>query len=303
MNFGRQSRGSMRSSLICGNRKSGGPSRPAARLPGPPRSISQYHSAKIRKFVSQISTPETISPRPFGDVVVQQVVRERAEREDVRGAHERGQRRARCAAGAGARPRATLGVTTNMPTSSTPSSDGHQPGGPGRQPLGQQQLHADRREHRQLRRPERLAVGRRRIGAPGRGGDRSRPRLAERRRGRPSRGSSRAAPAERLGASLSRMGIENPVHLLFIAVVALVVLGPKRLPALARALGQGIREFRQSLDIGAGGEEHSPPPAASAASAPSASSETPAPAPPPDASDATAAAPAPAESVQTHPAD
>jgi len=99
------------------------------------------------------------------------------------------------------------------------------------------------------------------------------------------------------------MGIESPVHLLFIAVVALVVLGPKRLPALARALGQGIREFRQSLDIGAGGEGHGPPPAASAASAPSASSETPAPAPPPDASDATPAASAPAESVQTHPAD
>jgi len=47
------------------------------------------------------------------------------------------------------------------------------------------------------------------------------------------------------------MGIESPVHLLFVAVVALVVLGPKRLPALARALGEGIREFRQSLDAGA----------------------------------------------------
>jgi TatA/E family protein of Tat protein translocase len=46
------------------------------------------------------------------------------------------------------------------------------------------------------------------------------------------------------------MGIENPVHLLFIAVVALVVLGPKRLPGLARALGQGIREFRAALDEG-----------------------------------------------------
>jgi TatA/E family protein of Tat protein translocase len=99
------------------------------------------------------------------------------------------------------------------------------------------------------------------------------------------------------------MGIESPVHLLFIALVALIVLGPKRLPALARALGQGIREFRQSLDIGADTEQQSPPPAASAASAPHASSETPAPAPPPDASDATAASPAPAESVQTHPAD
>ncbi|HEV3072043.1 MAG TPA: twin-arginine translocase TatA/TatE family subunit [Solirubrobacteraceae bacterium] len=43
------------------------------------------------------------------------------------------------------------------------------------------------------------------------------------------------------------MGIENPVHLLFVAVVALVVLGPKRLPEMARALGKGMREFRQAM--------------------------------------------------------
>jgi sec-independent protein translocase protein TatA len=44
------------------------------------------------------------------------------------------------------------------------------------------------------------------------------------------------------------MGIENPVHLLFIAAVALVVLGPKRLPELARALGKGMREFRDAMN-------------------------------------------------------
>jgi sec-independent protein translocase protein TatA len=43
------------------------------------------------------------------------------------------------------------------------------------------------------------------------------------------------------------MGIENPVHLLFIAAVALVVLGPRRLPEMARALGKGMREFRQAM--------------------------------------------------------
>jgi TatA/E family protein of Tat protein translocase len=48
------------------------------------------------------------------------------------------------------------------------------------------------------------------------------------------------------------VGIENPLHLLFIAAVALIVLGPKRLPALARALGQAVREFRASLEEGAG---------------------------------------------------
>jgi len=87
------------------------------------------------------------------------------------------------------------------------------------------------------------------------------------------------------------VGIESPVHLLFVAVVALVVLGPKRLPGLARALGQGIREFRQSLDLGAEDEEQPPPapgPAASSSSAPAASSPTPAPAPPREATDATA---------------
>ena len=47
--------------------------------------------------------------------------------------------------------------------------------------------------------------------------------------------------------SLSGVGIESPVHLLFIAAVALIVLGPKRLPELARALGKGMREFRDAL--------------------------------------------------------
>jgi TatA/E family protein of Tat protein translocase len=53
------------------------------------------------------------------------------------------------------------------------------------------------------------------------------------------------------------VGIENPVHLLFIAIVALIVLGPKRLPELARALGHGIREFREA--IGQQGESHLEP--------------------------------------------
>ena len=60
------------------------------------------------------------------------------------------------------------------------------------------------------------------------------------------------------------MGIENPVHLLFIAVVALVVLGPKRLPDLAKALGHGIREFREAVSMGATHEQPAPPVAATA---------------------------------------
>jgi sec-independent protein translocase protein TatA len=51
------------------------------------------------------------------------------------------------------------------------------------------------------------------------------------------------------------MGIVNPLHLIFVAVVALVVLGPKRLPELARSLGKGMREFRESISEATGGEE------------------------------------------------
>lgn len=43
------------------------------------------------------------------------------------------------------------------------------------------------------------------------------------------------------------MGLENPVHILFVAIIALVVLGPRRLPELARALGKGVREFREAI--------------------------------------------------------
>jgi sec-independent protein translocase protein TatA len=43
------------------------------------------------------------------------------------------------------------------------------------------------------------------------------------------------------------MGIDSPVHLLFVGLIALLVLGPKRLPEVARALGKGIREFRETV--------------------------------------------------------
>ena len=42
--------------------------------------------------------------------------------------------------------------------------------------------------------------------------------------------------------------ILEPSHLLLILVVALLVLGPKRLPDAGRALGQGLREFKSSIN-------------------------------------------------------
>ena len=41
--------------------------------------------------------------------------------------------------------------------------------------------------------------------------------------------------------------ILQPTHLLFVLVVALLVLGPKRLPEAGRALGKGIRDFRTAI--------------------------------------------------------
>ena len=48
--------------------------------------------------------------------------------------------------------------------------------------------------------------------------------------------------------------ILQPTHLLLILVVALLVLGPKRLPEAGRALGKGLRDFRSAMS----GEEHEP---------------------------------------------
>lgn len=39
----------------------------------------------------------------------------------------------------------------------------------------------------------------------------------------------------------------GPVELVIVLVIALVILGPKRLPEAGRSLGRGIREFRDSI--------------------------------------------------------
>jgi sec-independent protein translocase protein TatA len=45
------------------------------------------------------------------------------------------------------------------------------------------------------------------------------------------------------------MGFVNigPLELLVVGIIALLVLGPKRLPEAARALGQGMREMKAAL--------------------------------------------------------
>ncbi len=39
----------------------------------------------------------------------------------------------------------------------------------------------------------------------------------------------------------------GPMELIVVAVIALLVLGPKRLPDAGRALGNGMREFKDSV--------------------------------------------------------
>jgi sec-independent protein translocase protein TatA len=39
----------------------------------------------------------------------------------------------------------------------------------------------------------------------------------------------------------------GPMELIVVLVIALLVLGPKRLPQAGRSLGQGIREFKDSI--------------------------------------------------------
>jgi sec-independent protein translocase protein TatA len=48
--------------------------------------------------------------------------------------------------------------------------------------------------------------------------------------------------------------ILQPTHLLLILVVALVVLGPKRLPEAGRAVGRSLHDFRSAMN----GEHHEP---------------------------------------------
>jgi sec-independent protein translocase protein TatA len=55
-------------------------------------------------------------------------------------------------------------------------------------------------------------------------------------------------------------GMLQPTHLIILLAIALIVLGPKRLPDAGRALGQGLREFKAS--IGGESADQSPLPPA-----------------------------------------
>ena len=55
-------------------------------------------------------------------------------------------------------------------------------------------------------------------------------------------------------------GLMAPSHLLVLALVVLLIFGPKRLPDIGRSLGTGIRELKESLT----GHDEEPPPSPAA---------------------------------------
>ncbi len=42
--------------------------------------------------------------------------------------------------------------------------------------------------------------------------------------------------------------MDNPLHIAFLLVVALLVFGAKRLPEMGRSLGTGMRGFKEALN-------------------------------------------------------
>ena len=53
----------------------------------------------------------------------------------------------------------------------------------------------------------------------------------------------------------------GPMELIVILAIALIVLGPKKLPEVGRSLGKGMREFKESLSSEAEKDEDEERPA------------------------------------------
>ncbi len=77
-------------------------------------------------------------------------------------------------------------------------------------------------------------------------------------------------------ASLSRVFDLSPIQLIIVLVIAVLVLGPSRLPQFSRAVGKGLRDFKGAV----AGEHFSddPPPAAARGTAATATATPPTPA-------------------------
>jgi sec-independent protein translocase protein TatA len=53
-------------------------------------------------------------------------------------------------------------------------------------------------------------------------------------------------------------GLFEPTHIIFILIIVLIIFGPGKLPELGKGLGKGIREFKDAIKGGFGGEADKP---------------------------------------------
>lgn len=44
------------------------------------------------------------------------------------------------------------------------------------------------------------------------------------------------------------MGAFQPMHLVIVGIIALLVFGPKKLPELARGVGEAMKEFKKTMN-------------------------------------------------------
>lgn len=50
----------------------------------------------------------------------------------------------------------------------------------------------------------------------------------------------------------------GPLELVVVLVIALVILGPKRLPEVGRSVGKGMRQFKDAVTGGDSGDDERP---------------------------------------------
>ena len=50
-------------------------------------------------------------------------------------------------------------------------------------------------------------------------------------------------------------GLLQPMHLLVLLIIVMFVFGPKRLPELGKAMGDGIRSFRNGMKDSSAGQD------------------------------------------------
>jgi len=58
------------------------------------------------------------------------------------------------------------------------------------------------------------------------------------------------------------MGEFSPLHWLVVIAIVLLLFGPKKLPELAKSVGEGLREFKKSLSASSTEEKPAAPAAA-----------------------------------------